>query len=724
LASAKSRVYASGWTGIAILAILLLCLATRLYHLEADPPIDLSHSNDIYTDTGQYTLFARLYLQTGEFNPENDYRFILFLKSSVTALALVVFKLLGIGVWQSNLVGVLYSWGALALFGLFVRKFAGDLTAILFLLFAGLDFSLTFYGRGPFLEHAMAFWAFLALVLCTHFRSWLWYGVAGLSLGVAIFFAKVMGLVFLGPFAALLLYRLKHDDKELPKISRSAAAAFVVGLAALAIFWYFFSYRAMQAQVSGYLEEQTVSLYGTPEALNSFDQFMYKMVTFGIYSELFPRLPVTALLTTVFLGLVGYRFVQRRTWREGLGIWNGGHLFVAVMIVAFYGALMIWNYRPLRYQLVMIYAMHAAAAILLIRFALPWRRTADEPIPKAFYVICFVLGLVPIYQLYGRLVEAMGRQFYYTDFKYFLGLGSIGVTALVVWLIRRYRSGWLVYRPAPAIVIAGVLSAVVVGIGVGNYLFWAQRWADIARDNSRDLAMVVSPEAVLSGPFAPNMTLETRLKAVIHMFGVSKPDPDLFRKFPVTHLLLDEPNEARATEDYPEVMKAATHVATFAIGKNKVRLWRIAGMTGNREASSYPLSLYEQMMQSFAAGNIRQGEEQGSRYIRLYPANMTGNLLLGDRAVAERRYDVAERLFKKAVEFSPTSYVLWVKLARYYRDRYIDTEDEMYKKEALSLYERALFGAPGAEAVFQNEYDQLKVYEAWQLKRDTTLLSQ
>ncbi|MEW6050201.1 MAG: hypothetical protein AB1644_03965 [Candidatus Zixiibacteriota bacterium] len=715
----KSRY--SGWSGIIILAILLLCLGLRLYKLGADPPIDVSRSNDIYTDTGQYTLFARLYLQTGDFNPLHDFRFVLFLKSSVTALAVVVFKLFGVGIWQSNLVGVIYSWGALTLFGLFVRKVAGNKIAILFLLFAGFDYSLTFYGRAPFLEHAMAFYAFLALVMCSYFRKWPAFALAGLSLGVAIFFGKVMGLVFLAPFAVLIGYRLFHDGVELPRIRLSAPIAFVAGIAAVATFWYFFSYSVMQEQVAGYLEEQTVSLYGAPEALNSFDEFVYKMVTFGIFSQLFPRLPVPAILSAVFLGVIAFQAVQKRSWEKGHTGWNAGHLFVAAMIVAFYGALMIWNYRPLRYQLVMIYAMQAGAASLIARVARPWQPSGADRIPLLFYPICFALGLVPIYQVYGRIREALGEQFYFTDFKYWLALASAVTTGLVAWGIVLYRRRVFVYKRVSAFLAASVLGAVIVGTGIGSYVYWAQRPVYIARDNSRDLAMVVSPEAVVSGPFGPNMTLETNLKSIIHMFGVSKADTALFKKYPITHILVDEPNESRATQDYPEVMKASTHVATYAIGKNKVRLFRVAGATGNYMSDSYPLSLYEQLSQAYREGETLLAEQAGRRYMELYPANMSGCLLIGDQAEEHGQFDVAEQMYKKAIEFSPSSYVLTVKLARFYRDRFIATEKPEYKQEALGLFERALHDAPGAEAVFSGEYERLKVSEAWQLKPDTTL---
>ena len=102
-----------------VLCLLALILCLRMWRLEADPPATVSGSTDIYTDPPQYTLFAKNYVENGEFTPFNDTRFVFFLESSVTALATVVFKLFGTGITQAKLVGLLYSFGGLLFFFLF-----------------------------------------------------------------------------------------------------------------------------------------------------------------------------------------------------------------------------------------------------------------------------------------------------------------------------------------------------------------------------------------------------------------------------------------------------------------------------------------------------------------------------------------------------------------------------------------------------------------------------
>ncbi len=703
---------------VAVAAIVMIILSIRLYRIDADPPVELSRSSDVYTDTGQYTIFARYFIQTGQFNPLHDYRFSVFLKSSVTALAVVVFKLLGVGVWQSNLIGVLYAFGALMLFALFLWRVAGKWTFALFLLFAGLDFNLLFYGRLPFLEHAMAFWVFLGLVLITYGRGWAPFLLGGMALGVGIFFGKIVGMVFLFPFSCYFLYRMLNNDERFPRIRWTKVGLFALGFTTTTLFWYFFTYLPMKALVAGYLEEQTVSLYGSPEALNSVGDFFYKLLTFGIFSQLNTREFLPLGLAAGFIGMVAYHAVSWRGWKTGFGRWNAGHLFIAAMIVAFWGALMIWNYRPLRYQLVILYAVLGASAVVVERIIGPWRPATRARTPVLFFPLCALIVAIPVYFVLGLVMATLGKEFFFDNSHFLIAavsaLISAGIMASIFW----YRRGGIRYSKIAAYGAAGTLVALILGTSVWHYGSWVQRATYIIRDTSEELPKILSPEAILAGPFAPNLTVGSSLKAVIHMFGVSRADTTLFTHFPVTHLILDEQNETLARRDYPEMMQNSTLVFSCLVGQQKVRLWRIAAGSGNRLAGSYPISLYEGMQHFSIIGDSVLARQYTSKYLEAYPDNFAGYGLLGYQAWQEGRFDEAERYFKKGIEFSPTNYLLISILARFYRDRYVATADESVKQKALREYERVLFFVP-ATKVARKEYEELRDHDAWQLRKDT-----
>ncbi|HOP07860.1 MAG TPA: hypothetical protein PLF13_11290 [candidate division Zixibacteria bacterium] len=684
----------------ACLALLVVLLVFRLWNLDADPPGDLSGSSDVYTDPPQYTLFAKQYVQSGELNPFHDDRRVFFVKSVVTALAVVVFKIIGVGLWQSNFVGLLLSFGSLLLFFLFVRKISGSLAGLLFLLLVGLNYNQLFYGRLPFLEHAMSFFAILAAVLLVYRKSMLAHLLAGAALAVGIFFGKVVGTVFLFPFACLLFYQFWLDYRgETLKSRLVRPGAFVAGFAVVVVFWLFFSYIPAQSQVGGYIQEQAVELYGAPEGLQSFDDFVWKMVSFGVRSNLFPRMSTIALLGVIFLGMIFYHVGRKVSWREGFGRFNSGHLFMAAMIVAFFGSMAIWNYRPLRYELVLIFPFCGGAAVVLSTLWQTWSEPKAEKTPWLFYVLFYPAVMVTLSQTFSGLSRRLDYNFTFDENKYMLGVLSLILTVLTGVLVNIHKKGKIPYIP---IIWRVVMVCIVVGVliaGGSSYAAWWSNPTFTLRDNSHDIAMILPPDAVLSGPFAPQFSLSNDLGTVIHMFGVAQADSNLFKRFPVTHLLVDEANENRARDDYSHIMSGATHVVTYYVGKKRVRLYRIAYQTDNPQTTQYKRSAFERAVDLYNEGSLVLANRLLIDFIKGHPQNISGYLMMYEMAKAGGFYEDAEALLKKAIEFSPTNYNLNATLAVFYKERYEETADTRYKSLGLEYFEIAEKLAPTVKKV-------------------------
>jgi len=677
-----------------LLLILAVLVFLRLNHLDADPPLKLSISTDVYTDPPQYTMFARNYIQTGDFDPFDDSRRIVFQKSMVTVLSVIVFKISGASTWASNFVGFCYSFGGLFLFYLFIRKIAGVIPGLIFIILAGLNYNHIFYGRLPFLEHSMIFFAFLSLVLITYFKNYTSMILAGISLGVGIFFGKMIGVIFLAPFAIYFLHStLTSGDK---KKALSRLALFASGFVLILIFWYFFTYSPMQSQVSGYYDEQAVSLYGSPDGLKSFDMFVEKMVDFGNDSKLFPRMQSAAILSAIFLGFVFFRFASLQSWKEKNNKLGSGHLFIGVLIVAFYLSLMIWNYRPLRYQLPMIYAIYGAAAIVLNMMWQKWKEIENRKIPKIFYLLCFAIITVPLYQIWNGFADRFGWDFYYDYNKHWVAFLSLIIVFLITLIIRSNIHKKIPLLPQIAKGLAVIILMANVVFGVLSYYTWVDLPTFTIRDNSRDMGMMLGENAVVSGPLAPTLIQENNLGGIIHMFGVAEADPDLFTKYPITHLLLDDGNEKRAKADYPELMDKAEHVLTYHVGINKTRLFRIAGISGNRTADSYQISAMEEAINLYHINEIGRANLLAGAYIKENPQNLSGYLTVATVAENEALLPLAEDYLKKAIEFSPTNYHLRSKLAELYKKLFIDTADDKYKEEGLKYFQEAIELAPSS----------------------------
>jgi 4-amino-4-deoxy-L-arabinose transferase-like glycosyltransferase len=676
--------------------ILSLVVLLRVYQPGCDPPTGLSTSTDVFTDPPQYTLFAKLYVQLGELNPFHDYRLVFFLKSGVTVLSILVYSLLGVSMTSTGLVGVVFAVGALFMFYLFVRKATGPPAALLFLLLAGCNFNLVGYGRLPFLEHPMAFFAFLGLVLAAYGRSAVWHIMAGAALGLGVFFGKVLGVAMLFPFACFYLLRLRQDTERFPQLKLTAAAAFVLGFTLVAGFWYALAYQPFSHQVTGYLQEQSLSLYGAPEGLESIDKFFYKMVTFGADMPLFDRMPIAGLLAGLVIAASVVTATRRTFWTSKQSWLQAGLIVPIAMSIAYFGSLMIWNYRPVRYQLILIYPVTALAAYGL---AWMWQRRPDSERWRPSWgasPLLYLLLLIIVYQISATLLTWMNTDWYYNDFRWYLFGGTAVLLALIYWTGRIEMGG--VGRPAPWLrrIVVVVCVAANLAISLTYFLSWAPRMTFTARDLSREIGQLVSPEAVLSGPYGPLLSLENGLPAVIHMFGVSSPDPNLFVRFPITHLLVDENNEDRARQDYPDVLDSAVHLGTYRVGDQKLRLFMIAGRTGNAWADAYPPSLMEQAIIASKRGDMAQANRFAVQYAMVNPDNLTCNLFLAEQAEQAGLTDNAEYLFKKAVEFSPTSYVLYARLGQFYADMFATTHSPADRQQGIDAFREAMRLAPEA----------------------------
>ena len=678
----------------------------RAYNLGCDPPTGLSSSTDAFTDPPQYTLFAKLFVQLGELNPFDDYRLVFFLKSSVTFLTIVVYSLGGVSMLTTGLTGVIFAVGALLLFYLFVRRAADPTTALLFLILAGCNFNLVGYGRLPFLEHPMAFFSFLGLVLASYGRLPIWHLGAGIALAAGVFFGKVMGVAMLFPFACYYLLRLRQDSERFPRLTLLSPILFVIGFTALAGLWYSLAYQPFSQQVTGYLQEQSLSLYGAPEGLESIDKFIYKMVTLGGDTPLFGRMPVAGLLAGLVLAAALLTIARKQFW-QGERTWLTAGLIVPIaIIIAYFGSLMIWNYRPLRYQLILIYPTLALAAYALVWF---WRRRTDESSERPAwwsFLLLYPVILIIGYQVAAGYLSWQGSGLYYFNIRWYLLGGAALVLALAIWAGRIRVGGKLSGGNLLGRVVVGVCIAANLAISLTYYYQWSQRMTFTARDLSREVGQLLSPEAVLSGPYGPLMTFENNLPAIIHMFGVSSPDPALFTRFPITHLLLDEANEERAREDYPAILDSSVHLGTYRIGIQKLRLIKIAGLTGNHRSDAYPPSLMEKAIIAAKQGNVALANQLAVQYAMVFPENLTCHLFLAEQAELAGMSDNAEFLFKKAVEFSPTSYVLYARLGQFYADKFAKTKSPTDRQRGLEAYQKAMQIAPDAYKVAA-DYNEL-----------------
>lgn len=693
---------------IAFILLVSFSLILRLHQLSADPPLGISASHGVYTDPAQYVSFARNLVLWGTFSPFEDFRFIFFLKSAMTVLSLLVFKIAGVGYMQANVVGLIFSFSTIILLYFAIRKAAGSLAAIVYLIFISLDYNQIFYGRLPFLENSMNFFGILAFTILIYARRTYAFVLAGMVLAAGIFFGKLIGMIYTIPFVCYGVYDLYYDYRDVIKKGLVRYALFVAGFLVVLVFWYFFSYRPAISAVSGYVQEQALDLYGAPEALKYYDIFIYRYLSFGALSRLLPRMPAPGLLAWGMMLVLLFRFGFKESWKKKFFDLSPGVIFLIALIVTTYGALMIWNYRPLRYQTVLIYPICALAGIFVSTITSGEKTGLNRRGYLVFPLIFFVFAAIPVYIMMGPIYNLFEKPFQYIFSRGVIFSATLGVT-IIVTLIMKFGSTSILYPPRwfkNIIILAAVVVSVVPG--AIKYLDWSSTATYHIVQNSKDLATIVSSEAVISGPYAPAMTLENNLMNFIHMFGVSSPDSDFFRKNPITHLLLDKSNLEAATKDYPELMEKAVTIGKYRIGGRDISLYRIAEITGNPAAARYKLSAYEAAMKAYLSIDMANGNKYIEIYDRSYPRNMSGNLIMAQFAEENKLYIAEEKFLKRAVDFSPTDFYLHFRLGEFYIEMYKQTGDLTLKSKAEKEFDTALFYNPESRRLVKNIDEILK----------------
>ena len=277
-------------------------------------------------------------------------------------------------------------------------------------------------------------------------------------------------------------------------------------------------------------------------------------------------MPIVGILALSFIGFFFFQFIKKKPFLSKTSSWHPGEIFVVTLIIAFFLSLMIWNYRPLRYQIILIYAACGAAALLLKHIALSNQTDRDKHIPYFAAPFIFCLMYPVVFQLYGTFVVDSATSFYWDTQKYITAAIAI-LLNLIIFLTVSFYKKYEFHFPAyirNACIIIAVGGAGIISIP--DYISWDERPTFTTRDNSIDFNLLLSKNAVISGPYAAALNLETDYVTIIHMFGVSQADPELFRKYPITHLLLDSGNEEKAKEDYPQIMDSARHLMTYHLG--------------------------------------------------------------------------------------------------------------------------------------------------------------
>ena len=689
--------FSSGAFEVVLFCVIVgLAFLGGVLFLSADPPA-ISWSQDVATDPPQYTYFARNQVIWGDWDLFGHNRFPFFYKSFTTVVSFIVFSVFGLGRFQANFVAVLLSLLTMVFLFLTLRKVFGKRAAFLSLFFLGFNFVFLMYGRNPFLEISAGFLLVLGFYfMVSSFKKSLLLIPSGICFAAGIFFGKTMAAFVLPACAAVLLLWMFERLPSDRKMDFRPVAFFGGGFLAVTLLWIFFSYLPAKREVAGYLGEQALGLYGFPVALQSITGFVQALFTFG--RDLFYRMPVVFLLS--FLGLMLF-FRERDTIREWVR--QRDHrskvkLFLTLWFLVCFFLLMILNYRPLRYQIYLIPPMCALAGIWLDSLFSGF--ASRDRSPKALFWIVFVVCTTflanYVITTYHRLSQ---KQILFGTSLFISFVIALVIAALYFWrsagFKRAAKGGASVRTGRLKLGWRGLTMLVLILISVivnaGQYASWASSPTYSLNRSSVDLGKILGKDAVISGPYGPGLVWDNELMNIIHMFGVTKPDPELFRTYPITHLALERGgNRDRAFKDYPQVMNQAKIVTTYWLRNIPVDIYRIGEWTGNPKTKGYSLSEFERAKMLVDQGETDSALVLLEEFVSHTPDNYSAHEALTEIYFDMEEFEKAALSLEKAIQFNPTDFLAHQQLGSVYLGLGNQTRQNRYRDLAIEQWEIAL----------------------------------
>ena len=683
--------------------ILGMALLGGMLFLHADPP-QISWSQDVATDPPQYTYFARNQALWGSWDLFGHNRFIFFLKSFTTLFSYLVFWLFGTGRFQANLTAVILNLLSMTLFFLALKKVFNKRVAFFTLFFLGTNYVFIMYGRNPLLEISAIFLIILGFYfMVLSFKKEVLLIPSGICITAGIFFGKTMAAFILGAcLGVLILWMFDNYSSSERKLNFKPLIFFGTGFLAIAIFWLFFAYLPSKREVVSYFGEQALGLYGFPTAFQSVSGFISALFTFGIetrvYFSIFFLMPVLFLLS--FLGVIWY-FTRRSSLKELIRYRDNRskvEFFLTFWFLFSFFLVMCLNYRPLRYHLYLIPPMCALSGLFLDSF-LNSSGLKNNFRPGVLFWFFFVLSVTFFanYVINTAYSLITGK-----EIQLMLSLGiSLFITLLSALSLYygyiRSRAGR--HKPATDAgrqtglkwVVVLVLLLISIWVNLDQFMAWVSSPKYSLNRMSIDLGKLLNKDAVLSGPYGPALVWDNKLKNIIHMFDVTKPDPQLFLTYPITHLALERGrNRERAFQDYPEVMKKAQIVATYWIRNIPVDIFRIAENTGNPVTQKYQLSDYEKGRKLLTEGKTDSARIIFEGFVAKQPENFSGYQDLAEIYYALEDLNKTETALKKAIRFHPTDFYVYQQLGTVYLALWDKTQQEIYKAKTISAWEQSV----------------------------------
>jgi 4-amino-4-deoxy-L-arabinose transferase-like glycosyltransferase len=505
-----------------LILITILGLALRAADLRADPPPDLSWSFAPYTDESLNTYSARNLVLYGTWKTDDFLPFVIY--PLVNLLVALMFKIFGIGFVQVKLLSLFAGVIGILIIALLNREENREPSALLVAFLYATCYPLVMYSRLGLVETV----EILFLLLTGFFWG------RGLNrpvlMPLAGFFATgtvllvKLSAVFLIP-VMLLLIITELKNPRVRKRLLPGLGYFSLGILTALICWLLLVYLPYRNEYLKYvLRHSSESPAGHPRTLAA---YLFNTFTFGLRSRLISRMVYTAVpgyLTLPFLGSSGSRSL-RYAW-----LW-----FIFGLLLLGY-----MNYRPPRYEIILLPVLLLAAATALTRF-LKTGTLLSAPRPSITKTLLYAIWLMPFtlqlmlhlsgfrnYPQPGNEAGILKLSLLISLLVCFAGYGLLRIQSREISI----NSPWL--RSA----LVALLLLLSIRLDLSQFYNWFSNRTYNLLTYSRVLDRLLPENAVVAGPWAPPLMIESRKRAIAVTDWANIDDP--VNRFGTTHLLIGE----------------------------------------------------------------------------------------------------------------------------------------------------------------------------------------
>jgi hypothetical protein len=361
-----------------------------------------------------------------------------------------------------------------------------------------------------------------------------------------------------------------------------------------------------------------------------------------------------------------------------------------------WAAFMPFNYRPVRYQIVLLLPLAASAGWLIGQLGRREGQTGAARSQKTSWYVLPFLALI-----LGTGIQHLALTPWFVRSGAMTPTGSVvlalvlasAVAAVWIGLARREPSA---ERPRSRRIrgYLEVLAGITILVMLVNQGRYFERWWSVRQhtleDANRDLELIVGEGAILTGGYGTALTQHRRIGNFPAMFGVSKPDYDFFRKYPVTHVAEVDLQDQRFFRDYPDIAEGAQRVTTYVIRNLPIAIYRVSAVGENAEASTYNPSSFERM-RSYCGGLPR---DTVLSFLPEWIADSadcySGWYWLGDVYYSSGRLGEALDAFQRAARTASDNYLLWALIAEVSWQIFRTGSSGEYRQLAIDAWTRAM----------------------------------